>query len=316
MANQTFPTRGTINILGETFEYSKKLKIEFEKPNKQIIAFVELTNGSINKLKKLKSHPYFSNMNRGSVYSNAESQRLDSGGYGCFQNKPPKESVKAFNDLKSAASAALGFQIKGGNCGCMTGTEIFNRANPGARTYEQCMGPGKNPLRSCKSLHGVGRAQDILNVLVGSITAKYLYFDTSDNYTLNSNVYKAWLWFANNAHKYSISAISNEWWHWQYFGPVSENGSTSGGGGDTTSDTTTSDTTTSDTTGDNSSNNEQPIEVSSYAAIMAMLDKRNDSQQSSSSIQSKKTHDNPEVLQISSPTLKQDELILEKAKEK
>ena len=303
---------GSINILGENFGYSATMRAYG-------VSWVILSSNSINRLKRLKTHPYFANINKGSSYSKLEKDRLNKGLSGCDGNGP-KEAINAFDSLKNAAKSELGISKIGGNCACWSASFIFNRANPGSKSLEQCNGPGKIANKSCQSIHGVGRGQDIINTVIGGITVMYAYFDNRDQVTRNSNGYRLWLYFANNAHKYQISGISNEWWHWQYYGNVSttSNGTGTGtGNNDTTSNDSNTDTSNNN---NETSNTEQskPIEVSSYSKLMAMLDENvsnKDFEQSSSKSISKKTEDNPEILTVSSSKLKQDELILEKAKE-
>jgi hypothetical protein len=205
-----------INILGTPCEVSNK------GTTIKGIKFVYLTKNGKSQY-KAGSHIFFKNLNKGSQYYDSETKRLNSGQAGC--SSPPKEAVDAFNRMRRDCARETGVaKIQNlGSLTCWKASYIFNRAAPGSTTLNECKNsPNKASNRSCTSIHGVGRAMDILNELVGAISDTNMVFDTNDSFTANSPAYKVWLWFASNAHKYNIAGLSNEWWHWQYFGPISD----------------------------------------------------------------------------------------------
>lgn len=69
--------------------------------------------------------------------------------------------------------------------------------------------------RVCNSNHAPGRAWDIFDAGVTSRWYPDPYY--LPNWTGPGRcAFTSWMWMANNAHRWNVSNISNEYWHWQY----------------------------------------------------------------------------------------------------
>lgn len=81
-------------------------------------------------------------------------------------------------------------------------------------------GHGVVPKRICNTNHANGRAADIMNYVspTPGVTGTYILPDYLDKATVSTCSYKVWDFYAKNAHRYYISGIPNEWWHWEFFG--------------------------------------------------------------------------------------------------
>ena len=190
------------------------------------------------------NHPYWKNINSGNSFTPEEEARLQRNEKGATPERAKKINFY-FRGIwdEAAKNTGCGGTVNAGNYlgfPPMSYSEAARRAvtSSTGRTGPEfiadcqrkmtdcrknnlgCKENGVNVQRSCKTKHAVGRAADIMNNASPpkSITDNYMFPDNLDRFTVSTCAYKLWDYYAQNAHRYFIANISNEWWHWQFFG--------------------------------------------------------------------------------------------------
>lgn len=330
MAKKEKPAIGKLEIMGVQCEYNDTMTYRG-------IKFVILSTVGKKALQK-GSSGYCKNLNKGNSYLPAEKKNFDNGKYSTItgNSTPPPASKKAFSALISACKAAVptARPITGPTQG-MTQAEASDRTVKGTSTLESCKAAQKGGLRRCDSIHATGRAGDCLtsirmpgfpvknskDTIIGAFGTggvMYAYFDYRDAATASSDVYRAWKFFADNAHKHNICGITNEWWHWQYYGPMDASDQ------DTTGSPVEEGVGDENPKTDPAAPPEEPYKDLSYEEIQAKI-KALDGLQvvnpedeagkaPKASNESKVTKDNPEVLAVSKSQIKLDTLEVSKVK--